>query len=553
MESRRSCQGKEIAEETAEVEDVKEGLPERLLRWTGTQARGLFKILALRLLMGRVVNSMTTRQLVTKKKFVFEEGYSIDFQTPAKEENYNYWERMIGDNREVNIEDLVSMRDIVELPGEHVAAACGTDDFSRLKGQTRPREKFAVMEARVEEMGKEVARLTGVCEKQERELNKWKKMLKGRSATKRRRSLRKKAKRDNDQGVQLQLIIRMLAVTGFRMVQCKVTVMMLHARQERVDGLLQWVDKGTSVAGESGDVDGVRGNVYPLSYVKQDSSVDGGGGENQRTVDGLDGMEQEKLNVLVENVMKDSGGCLDLKGDEETLGGHGCGSKADAAKDEMGEQQAESVSVADAPAGQVSVADAPAGDDLERLVEKEVMGVQRNDRLSVADGGAGVEETPQEERGEIVTVSVANSTAGDDVKKVVEKEGTREERSGLLSVADGGDEGRNGNVAECAIGSKDALQCGGGGGGHDMDNQFFIDLANTTQMGHIEVLMEYSERRYRLGLQLNRAMFVAPWFTAHIQGKVRSFNAARFEMCVAGDARITKYLTKPGQKGGGRK
>ncbi|KAG2304458.1 hypothetical protein Bca52824_033109 [Brassica carinata] len=298
MESRRSCQGKEIAEETAEVEDVKEGLPERLLRWT---------------------------------------------------------------------------------------------------------EKFAVMEARVEEMGKEVARLTGVCEKQERELNKWKKMLKGRSATKRRRSLRKKAKRDNDQGVQLQLIIRMLAVTGFRMVQCKVTVMMLHARQERVDGLLQWVDKGTSVAGESGDVDGVRGNVYPLSYVKQDSSVDGGGGENQRTVDGLDGMEQEKLNVLVENVMKDSGGCLDLKGDEETLGGHGCGSKADAAKDEMGEQQAES--------------------------------------LSVADGGAGVEETPQEERGEIVTVSVANSTAGDDVKKVVEKEG---------------DEGRNGNVAECAIGSKGA-------------------------------------------------------------------------------------------------
>lgn len=48
----------------------------------------------------------------------FEEGYSIDFQTPAKEENYNYWERMIGDNREVNIEDLVSMvRNDRAMPG----------------------------------------------------------------------------------------------------------------------------------------------------------------------------------------------------------------------------------------------------------------------------------------------------------------------------------------------------------------------------------------------------------------------------------------------------
>lgn len=34
---------------------------------------------------------------------------------------------------------------------------------------------------------------------------------------------------------------------------------------------------------------------------------------------------------------------------------------------------------------------------------------------------------------EMMQVSVANSTAGDDVKKVVEKEGTREERSGLVS------------------------------------------------------------------------------------------------------------------------
>lgn len=45
-------------------------------------------------------------------------------------------------------------------------------------------------------------------------------------------------------------------------------------------------------------------------------------------------------------------------------------------------------------------------------------------------------------------------------------------------------------------------------------------------------------------------MFVAPWFTAHMQGKGRSFNAAISKTRVVGDARITKYLTKAGQKWG---
>ena len=66
----------------------------------------------------------------------------------------------------------------------------------------------------------------------------------------------------------------------------------------------------------------------------------------------------------------------------------------------------------------------------------------------------------------------------------------------------------------------------------------------------MEVLMEYSEMRYGLGVHLEGGMFVAPWFTAHMQGKGRSFNVARRKTRVSGDAKITKYLTRPRQRWG---
>ncbi|CAN6890964.1 unnamed protein product, partial [Brassica oleracea] len=82
---------------------------------------------------------------------------------------------------------------------------------------------------------------------------------------------------------------------------------------------------------------------------------------------------------------------------------------------------------------------------------------------------------------------------------------------------------------------------------------FFLDLATAgkwVNSTHMEVLMGYSDRRYGLPLHLNHSMFVAPWFTAHMQRKDRSFKAARRKKRVAGDARITKYLTKFGSKWG---
>ncbi|KAF2608515.1 hypothetical protein F2Q68_00043703 [Brassica cretica] len=58
------------------------------------------------------------------------------------------------------------------------------------------------------------------------------------------------------------------------------------------------------------------------------------------------------------------------------------------------------------------------------------------------------------------------------------------------------------------------------------------------------------ERRYGLRVHLDGAMFVAPWFTVHMQGKGRSFKAARRKTIIAGDAKITKYLTRSRQRWG---
>ncbi|KAF8108591.1 hypothetical protein N665_0107s0013 [Sinapis alba] len=86
-------------------------------------------------------------------------------------------------------------------------------------------------------------------------------------------------------------------------------------------------------------------------------------------------------------------------------------------------------------------------------------------------------------------------------------------------------------------------------GGYNLDNQFFLDLA-TPSVQHIYVLMEHIEQRHAPTLHHNKAMFMSPWFTAHVQGKTRSFKAAKCKARVAGDVKITKYLTRDGQRWG---
>ncbi|CAN6833337.1 unnamed protein product [Brassica oleracea] len=167
MSQRRSLRGKEIAVD--EVEVLPASLPERLFATdrfpcerinmystidfllcvrdalNGTEEMAmllrscfgsLFRLPVRRVLMGKVIHGMLTRQVLTKKKYElwsvfggnpfrfslvefgevtglpcdeFEEGYSIDYELPATEENYAYWEKLIGPDRDATIGDLVAM------------------------------------------------------------------------------------------------------------------------------------------------------------------------------------------------------------------------------------------------------------------------------------------------------------------------------------------------------------------------------------------------------------------------------------------------------------
>ncbi|KAJ4904567.1 Uncharacterized protein Rs2_18518 [Raphanus sativus] len=116
------------------VRDALKGSPEMLVLLSSCFG-GLFNIPARNLYAGWVVHSMMTRQVVTKKKYEmwhvfagkpfrfsliefgevtglpcgeFEDGYTIEYQLPETDENYMYWEELIGNNRDVLVEDLLA-------------------------------------------------------------------------------------------------------------------------------------------------------------------------------------------------------------------------------------------------------------------------------------------------------------------------------------------------------------------------------------------------------------------------------------------------------------
>ncbi|CDY19479.1 BnaC04g11200D [Brassica napus] len=68
-------------------------------------------------------------------------------------------------------------------------------------------------------------------------------------------------------------------------------------------------------------------------------------------------------------------------------------------------------------------------------------------------------------------------------------------------------------------------------GGYNLENQFFLDLAaprKWVSTEHMEALIDYVGVRHDERLRQRRCIFLKPWFVAHLQGKARSFNAAKF-------------------------
>lgn len=74
----------------------------------------------------------------------------------------------------------------------------------------------------------------------------------------------------------------------------------------------------------------------------------------------------------------------------------------------------------------------------------------------------------------------------------------------------------------------------------------FVDL-----LQHMEALIDYVGVRHDKRLRQRRCIFLKPWFVAHLQGKARSFNAAKFNKGrVVGDGRLSSFLTKEGKRWG---
>lgn len=126
------------------VRDALKGTPEMLVLLSSCFG-GLFKIPARGLYAGRVVHNLMSRQVVTKKKYEmwhvfagkpfrfslvefgevtgfpcgeFEDGYTIEYQLPETDENYRYWDELIGSKRDVIVEDLLDMVETEkDMPG----------------------------------------------------------------------------------------------------------------------------------------------------------------------------------------------------------------------------------------------------------------------------------------------------------------------------------------------------------------------------------------------------------------------------------------------------
>ncbi|KAF3529258.1 hypothetical protein DY000_02039018 [Brassica cretica] len=91
-------------------------------------------------------------------------------------------------------------------------------------------------------------------------------------------------------------------------------------------------------------------------------------------------------------------------------------------------------------------------------------------------------------------------------------------------------------------------------GNYNLDNLFFRDLAalrKWVSTEHMEALVDYVGQRHDERLKQRRCLFLKPWFVAHLQGKARSFNAAKFNKGrVVGDGRLSSFLKKEGKKWG---
>ncbi|CAF2061225.1 unnamed protein product [Brassica oleracea] len=355
------------------------------------------------------------------------------------------------------------------------------------------------------------------------------------------------------------------------------------------DGVpLQWVEPGT------GDKVVYRALHSQTFFVSEDegNSVGGGSRDQGRSGDGLDASAMTDLDALVLAASGDMAG-----GRQSEENGVGTEAEKKEEKPDGAEEMGEQLSVDEAgrfQEGKSGWTDG-LGEQGRDVIESErhdvlenvgaVFGLGEPNKVVIETEAKEGKAGGAEEMGEKLSVENENDWDKDDGSQVGDSEDADitgvASKMAVLDVSDTSDEGRTARdepieqegelaavllakdqyIRPAIVPTADAnLKVGCftckmhiNASGYDLDNEFFIDLATPCKWvssTHMDVLADYVGRLHAEDLRGNRAMLVAPWFSAHLQVKERSFKVARHKTRIATDLKLTKFLTMEGKKWG---
>nr|VDC90503.1 unnamed protein product [Brassica rapa] len=488
----------------------------------------------------------------------------------------------VCDLREAEHDPALIVQPMMEISGVHEERWGVWDDEKydkkrRLSGYFKREivvdgEEHARMVSRVEELGTEVLRLKEVVEKQGRQFLKWKTFMKGKSAAKKFGSVRRRDKRKTDGGPRdgtedfysdgggagypKEQMSGEIGEDDFSPEQGARTSSeerpSLLVRMKEGDGVpLQWVEP------ESGDNILYRALTSQTFFVSEEegSSVDGGRRDDGGQGDGLD----EKVLTCGHTIVNvQNGKAMETEGREEKEEGGG-GSKVcvddpntdlEGSNNEEGKIRETEGGVCDEKQEEEPREEGKAsGTVCGRPEENQEEDARKTEERKLGETEDGGRDENQEEDARKTEVDVLDGS--------VEQEG---ELAALLLAKDQYvvpeiiplvEDPDYAFFERVLMAHSKVLHINARG--YDLDNEFFIDLGTPCKWvtsTHMDVMMEYVGSLHAETLRQSRAMFVAPWFSAHLQGKGRSFRAARRKTLIAADSRVTKFLTTEGKQWG---
>nr|VDC75701.1 unnamed protein product [Brassica rapa] len=488
----------------------------------------------------------------------------------------------VCDLREAEHDPALIVQPMMEISGVHEERWGVWDDEKydkkrRLSGYFKREimvdgEEHARMVSRVEELGTEVLRLKEVVEKQGRQFVKWKTFMKGKSAAKKFGSVRRRDKRKTDGGARdgTEDFYSDGGGAGYRKEQMSGEIgeddfsreegartsseerPALLVRMKEGDRVpLQWVEP------ESGDNVLYRALTSQTYFVSEEegSSVDGGRRDDGGQGDGLDEKVLTCGHIIV-NVQdgkaretegreekEEGGGGSEVCVDDPNTGLEGSNNEEGKVRETEGGVRDEKQEEEPREEGKAS------GTECGRPEEKKEGGAKNMEEGKLRETEDGGRDENQEEDARKTEVDVLDGS--------VEQEG---ELAALLLAKDQYvvpeiiplvEDPDYAFFERVLMAHSKVLHINARG--YDLDNEFFIDLGTPCKWvtsTHMDVMMEYVGSLHAETLRKNRAMFVAPWFSAHLQGKGRSFRAARRKTLIAADSRATKFLTTEGKQWG---